>query len=196
DALATQAASPYMRRMLPSTSVQTLRFAPYEDVLGYGHSGGMSSILVPGAGEPNFDALVANPFQTRKQRQETEVKQLLDKLPADTIQLDPTFIGRLDPRSQAELQREQLEAEQARYAEGKADGKYRDGAVRKKTKGRNSTAKRYARKRNANITDLKKLQELEAMERDMRQAAAAKPRPAHEAGALGRFYAEKARVDG
>ncbi|KAJ2759247.1 putative U3 small nucleolar RNA-associated protein 7, partial [Coemansia nantahalensis] len=50
DALATQAASPYMRRMLPSTSVQTLRFAPYEDVLGYGHSGGMSSILVPGAG--------------------------------------------------------------------------------------------------------------------------------------------------
>ncbi|KAJ2777882.1 putative U3 small nucleolar RNA-associated protein 7 [Coemansia javaensis] len=197
DALATRAGDAYMQRLLPATSVQTLRFAPYEDVLGYGHSGGVSSILVPGAGEPNFDALVANPFQTTRQRQEAEVKLLLDKLPADTIQLDPTFVGRLDPRSHAERQREQLAEGRARYAQDKADGKYRDGAVRNKTKGRNSTAKRYARKRQTNVTDLKKLQTMERMEKELRQAEAAKrPRPAHEKGALAQFYTEKARLDG
>lgn len=64
-----------------------------------GHSGGLSTMLVPGAGEPHYDSRVADPFQGRKARREQEVAQLLEKLQPDMIVLDPTSIAqaRLQP---------------------------------------------------------------------------------------------------
>jgi hypothetical protein len=47
-----------------------------------------------GAGEPNFDSYVANPYASLRERREQEVAQLLDKLQPDTIVLDPETIGR------------------------------------------------------------------------------------------------------
>jgi hypothetical protein len=57
-----------------------LHFTPFEDVMGIGHSKGVSSIIVPGSGEPNFDSFEANPYQTNKQLREATVHSLLEKV--------------------------------------------------------------------------------------------------------------------
>ena len=90
---------PYMTHEIPSSTVSSLRFCSYEDILGVGHSNGFASLIIPGSGEPNFDAREANPYQTNKQRRETEVRSLLDKLQPEMISLDPDFIGNIDLRS-------------------------------------------------------------------------------------------------
>src|SRR5690606_19983545 len=63
------------------------------DVLGIGHSQGVSSILVPGSGNPNFDSRNPNPFSNDKHIMDWNVRMLLDKIPWETISLDPSVIG-------------------------------------------------------------------------------------------------------
>ncbi|KXN86238.1 U3 small nucleolar RNA-associated protein 7 [Leucoagaricus sp. SymC.cos] len=86
---------PISSRPLPISSrpLTSPRFTPFQDVLTIGHNAGISSILVPGSGEPNFDSSEADPFESRKARREREVKGLLDKIPPDLITLDPEFVG-------------------------------------------------------------------------------------------------------
>ncbi|CAD5218438.1 unnamed protein product [Bursaphelenchus okinawaensis] len=86
---------PYLQYRAPGT-VSSLQFCPYEDVLGIGHSHGFASILVPGSGDPNFDALRENPYETKNQRREREVRQLMEKLQPDMITLDPTQINKVN----------------------------------------------------------------------------------------------------
>ncbi|PPQ72901.1 hypothetical protein CVT25_003889 [Psilocybe cyanescens] len=80
-------------------SLTSVRFAPFQDILTAGHSAGLSSVLVPGSGEPKFDSREADPFENKKARSEREVKALLDKIQPDMITLDPEMVGNLAPVS-------------------------------------------------------------------------------------------------
>lgn len=141
--------SPYLTWGKEGKRVERVRWCPFEDVLGIGHDEGFSSILVPGAGEANFDALEVNPYETAKQRQEAEVKGLLNKLSPDMIALDPNFVGNLDLRSEAQRRAERdLDAPAENIEE----------EIRNKARGRNAALKKYLRKqRKKNIIDEKRL---------------------------------------
>jgi len=104
---------PYMHHLSPYR-LQTSRFRPYEDVLGLGHEKGISSIVIPGAGEATLDTseFFENPNQDKKQRQEQEVRALLEKLRPEMICLDPSRVGGIeasDPYLALERERDHAE---------------------------------------------------------------------------------------
>jgi U3 small nucleolar RNA-associated protein 7 len=141
--------SPYMAWGGEGKRIERVKWCPFEDVLGVGHDEGFSSIIVPGAGEANFDALEANPFESAKERQEAEVKGLLNKLQPDMIALDPNFIGNLDLRSEKQRRAEKdLDTPAADIAE----------EIRNRARGKNGALKKYLRKqRKKNIIDEKRM---------------------------------------
>ncbi|WCJ28786.1 Transducin/WD40 repeat-like superfamily protein [Euphorbia peplus] len=138
-------------QMVKGYQVGQVLFRPYEDVLSIGHSMGFSSILIPGSGEPNFDTWLANPFETSKQRREKEVRTLLDKLPPESIMLDPSKIGTVRPaRKKEKPTKLELEAEMEAAIENVKEIK-----LKNKTKGRSKDSKR-TKKRKEMIDKVKK----------------------------------------
>ena len=141
--------SPYMNWGADGRSIQRVKWCPFEDVLGISHDRGFSSIIVPGAGEPNFDALELNPYENTKQRQESEVKSLLNKLQPGMISLNPDFIGNLDLLSAKEREKEK-----------DLDRKEEDPVLKLKNRGRgkNSSLRKHLRKKGKkNIIDEQRL---------------------------------------
>ncbi|CAO3622847.1 unnamed protein product [Cunninghamella blakesleeana] len=155
DAFRTKQQSPYMNHLQAGSSITDIAFCPYEDVLGLGHDKGIGSIVVPGSGEPNFDAFEANPYQTKKQRQESEVHGLLNKLQPDMIMLDPTQIGKGSRATRDELiKRKKEDAEE----EDNDHDPSSNTKERKRMRGKNSSMKRYLRKKDRkNLIDQDKL---------------------------------------
>lgn len=178
--------SPYMAWGAQGQTVERVRWCPFEDVLGIGHNQGFTSIIVPGAGEPNFDALEVNPYENAKQRQEGEVKSLLNKLQPEMISLNPDFVGNLDKASHEQRQLEKdldrktgVEAERERVEELKNRGR-----------GKNSSLRKYMRKKgNKNVIDEHKMRVTEMREKQRQRAKEIKEGKQHDelGPALARF---------
>ncbi|KAK9916905.1 hypothetical protein WJX75_008601 [Coccomyxa subellipsoidea] len=146
DALAQKQESPYMCHTLASGVLRNFHFCPYEDVLAVGHSGGVSTMLVPGAGEPHYDSRVADPFQGRKARREQEVAHLMDKLQPDMIVLDPSTIAqvRKEPKDVAEERKAEAAAANAARRKEQED----KNESKKRMKGKNKPSRRQKKKQN------------------------------------------------
>jgi U3 small nucleolar RNA-associated protein 7 len=142
----------YMKhRMMKGYQVGKVLFRPYEDILGIGHSMGLSSILVPGSGEPNFDTFIANPMETTKQKREKEVHALMDKLPPDTIMLNPNLIATVRaPKKKEKKTKKEIEEEMEEAIEAA-----KNTERKKKTKGRSKPSKR-ARKKEEDVFKAKR----------------------------------------
>ncbi|KAK5863777.1 hypothetical protein PBY51_000782 [Eleginops maclovinus] len=148
DVCSTPVTKPYMAHRVQRT-VWGMHFCPFEDVLGVGHGEGFTSMLIPGAGEPNFDGLDANPYRSAKQRQEWEVKALLEKVQPELISLDPSELGHLD---QATFQQRHQDRVQALGFDPLATQKF---VPRYKKKGRSSAGSIERRKRQVANEDLR-----------------------------------------
>lgn len=91
---ASKPSSPHMKFGLGYGNIaHHVKFCPFEDVLGVGHSKGFSSLLVPASGEANPDFYFADPHETETHRKQRVVTTLLDKLPPDMISLDLQIAG-------------------------------------------------------------------------------------------------------
>ncbi|KAG1711555.1 hypothetical protein DVH05_008805 [Phytophthora capsici] len=141
---------PYMTYQIPGSTINSLAFRPFEDVLGVGHATGFNSIVIPGAGEPNFDTYEANPFENHKQRDESEVRSLLEKIRPEMITLDPNTIGRVD-MDPAEEQEKKI------YQMQRANGDGSAKKPKKKMRGKNRPSRRL-RKKQQNVVDAQKQQ--------------------------------------
>ncbi|WWC61436.1 uncharacterized protein I303_104020 [Kwoniella dejecticola CBS 10117] len=174
--------TPYLTLPLPSLTSSSVKFCPFEDLLCVGHEKGISSLLVPGSGEPNFDSNEADLFETYSRKRERDVRGLLDKIRPELITLDTDFLGKINEsrggetfeernsRSYRQLGRlERLRANgqadepvQSLESEGEEDDQGEEGRkngskeekVKRKMKGKGGSTSRYLRKKQKkNIVD-------------------------------------------
>lgn len=71
---------PYLTNVLGGRAIRDVSWCPFEDVLGVGTNQGFQTLLVPGAGEPNFDSGEADMYESAKRRREREVRNVLEKV--------------------------------------------------------------------------------------------------------------------
>ena len=175
DCFKTHQEKPYLSHLIPGSQVQSTKFVPFEDILGVGHNKGFSSLIVPGSGESNFDALEINPYETSKMRREGEVRSLMNKLKPDMITLDPDVIGTVDRRKPQErlTAKELQEKEEREEMEGaeKKDPNNVESFINPSTSSKNSALRRFKRKKTKNMITERSLRVEKALakEKELRQ---------------------------
>lgn len=179
DAVATKAKAPYMNHEMGGMGVRQCLFRPYEDIVGIGHGTGFSSIVVPGAGEANYDALQDNPFETRRGRQDREVRTLLEKLPPETIVMDQSTV--------AAVAKDAREVQEERRQEAAAADRSKPKKEKKKARGRSKIGKRLQRKRR-NVVDEETVKLKATLEERRKAKEQAKDDARADEGALRRFF--------
>jgi U3 small nucleolar RNA-associated protein 7 len=120
---------PYLtHRVKKGSTITSCKFSNFEDFLGLGHQNGFSSVVVPGAGEPNYT------FEAQAPRREAQVHEILEKLQSSTIVLDQSKIGGID-RASKEVKEKERREEMEQWVSKK------QVKVKKKTKGRQKIGK-------------------------------------------------------
>ncbi|AET41316.1 Utp7p Ecym_8020 [Eremothecium cymbalariae DBVPG len=158
--------TPYMSHIFEGNKVNSIEFVPFEDLLGVGHQKGVTNLIIPGAGEANYDALEINPYETVKQRKEQEVRSLMNKLPADSIALDPNVIGTVDNRaSHLRLTAKDL-TEVTVQETNKSKTNSDIPQVNPDIKSKNSGLRTFLRKKTQNVIDERKLRVQKQLQRE------------------------------
>lgn len=154
--------------------IESLRFRPFEDVCGLGVEKGFSSIVIPGSGEANLDSLEygTNPYQDKKQRQESEVRALMDKLSPDMIALDPDVIGTIEESNDFVRRERLIQAEDEADPKKDADNEKKK-REKNRMRGRNNIQAKLARKRK-NVVDQNTILMKQAIEKEKRDKEKAK----------------------
>lgn len=201
--------NPYLAHEYPGNMVSSVKFRPWEDVCAVGHTGGLETLLVPGAGVANIDSLEATPFEAKNDRRNKEVKQLLDKLQPDSIMLDVSHIGSVNKALADEHEKQvtqEKEAKKKKKEVKKQRGKNKVGKrVKKKSlkDGKEQRKKAKARiegEKDANDDSEEEKDDDEEDEADeapggsdaeAANEAPVKPRPKGVGTALGRFYGKR-----
>lgn len=159
--------TPYMSQPYAGKRVTGLEFCPFEDLMAVCWETGVGKMVVPGAGEAVFDSGAPNPYDTKRQKREREVRGLLDKLPIGSIVLDTSDIGGIEKDGRARL-REIRD----RGREANAEKRKKKLEVNR-AKGRNKISKRL-RRRQANVIDEKRLAMQDKLEQQRKTREAAR----------------------
>ena len=170
-------AAPYLSHSLPSQSVSSVAFCPYEDVLGVGSSGGFSTLIAPASGFAAFDSSEADPFESKAARRKRTVVQLLEKLQPEMISLQvgaagpaaggsgSGLVGMMDAGSKEIWEGERRDARRRQQEEESASR-----AAKEKQRGGQKSSKRWRRKKAVSIIDEQSAQrQQEQQERKQKQ---------------------------
>ena len=177
DALATKQPSPYLSHQLPGQQLASLAFCPFEDVLLTGHTGGLSSLIVPGAGRYAFDSREVTPYDNKRMRRERTVVSLLEKLQPSMITLDTRMVGMM--RGGEDGERSAWEGERRDTRRRREEEEQAKRVATEKQRGGQKSSKRFKRKR-SNIVDQQLVDRREAQEKKQADMAQRRERQARE----------------